>query len=48
VLNAGQDAPLHAAIEMEGEAFGRLRSSHDFAEGVESFYAKRKPNFNGT
>ena len=48
VLNAAQDAPLHVAIELEGQAFGRLRSSEDFREGVESFYGKRKPAFTGS
>ena len=48
VLNAAQDAPLHIAIELEGQAYGRLRSSDDFREGVESFYDKRKPTFRGT
>lgn len=47
VLNGAQDAPLHVAIEMEGQAYGRLRNSDDFREGVESFYDKRKPDFKG-
>ena len=48
VLNDGQHASLRAAIELEGQAYGRLRSSNDFREGVESFFAKRKPVFTGT
>ena len=48
VLNASQDAPLHVAIELEGEAYGRLRSSNDFKEGVQSFVEKRKPNYTGS
>lgn len=47
VLNHAQDAPLHVGIELEGQAYGRLRSSADFREGVASFYDKRKPKFTG-
>ena len=47
VLNAAQDAPVHVGIEMEGHAYGKLRSSKDFREGVAAFYEKRKPNFVG-
>jgi 2-oxoglutaroyl-CoA hydrolase len=48
VLNDGQHLPVRGAIELEGNAYGRLRSSNDFREGVQSFFEKRKPNFTGT
>ncbi|TAM61361.1 enoyl-CoA hydratase/isomerase family protein [bacterium] len=45
VLNAAYDAPLHATIALEGEAYGRLRSTPDFIEGVHAFTEKRPPRF---
>jgi len=47
LLNTAQDAPVHVGIELEGQAYGRLRSSDDFREGVDAFTTKRKPNFTG-
>ncbi len=47
VLNAAQNTTLEAGIEIEGNAYGRLRCSEDFKEGVEAFHGKRKPRFRG-
>ncbi|MDX6510632.1 MAG: 2-oxoglutaroyl-CoA hydrolase [Gaiellaceae bacterium] len=47
VLNHVYDAPLHMGLEIEGFAYGMLRSSKDFKEGVEAFGEKRKPEFEG-
>jgi len=46
-LNAAQNTTLEAGIEIEGNAYGRLRTSEDFKEGVEAFHGKRKANFKG-
>jgi 2-oxoglutaroyl-CoA hydrolase len=47
LLNDIEDASLSLAIELEGQCYGRLRSSEDFREGVEAFAAKRPHNFRG-
>ena len=48
LLNDIEDAGLSLAIELEGQAYARLRGSDDFREGVEAFHQKRRPNFGGS
>jgi 2-oxoglutaroyl-CoA hydrolase len=47
VLNQVYDSPLHVGLELEGLAYGVLKSTEDFREGVDSFVEKRPPEFQG-
>ena len=41
----GLRRPARAGLELEGLAYGLLRTTHDFREGVEAFVEKRPPEF---
>lgn len=45
VLNLGEEASLETALQLEGYAYGMLRGTENFAEGVDAFVEKRKPDF---
>ncbi|PPR11769.1 MAG: 2,3-dehydroadipyl-CoA hydratase [Alphaproteobacteria bacterium MarineAlpha11_Bin1] len=45
VLNTAGDAPLHVGLELEGQAFEKIRFGPEFEHGVDSFLEKKKPDF---
>ena len=47
VLNAAYDSSLKTAMEVEGNAYEKLRWTEDYAEGIDAFAAKRKADYRG-
>ncbi len=47
VIDRGLDAPLEAALHLEGESAGRTFSTSDRTEGMRAFLERRKPEFQG-
>jgi len=45
VLNQDEDASLEASFDIEGHAYEKLRDSHDYTEGANAFFEKRKPKY---
>jgi enoyl-CoA hydratase len=48
VIHKGLQTDLHAGLEIEAEAFGKIAVSADAREGTKAFLEKRVPNFTGT
>ena len=45
ILNSTYDTPQHVGLQLEGQTFEKLRPYPEFKHGVESFLAKKKPDF---
>lgn len=48
VLNAAYDTGLKVALEVEGNAYEKLRYTDDYMEGIRAFSEKRKPSYKGS
>ncbi len=47
LLDAGQDAPLAAALRLEGESAAQTFATADRTEGMQAFLQRRPPRFQG-
>ena len=47
VLNATYDTSLKVAMELEGQAYEKLRGTEDYMEGIIAFAEKRKADYKG-
>ncbi|HZV21890.1 MAG TPA: enoyl-CoA hydratase-related protein [Hyphomicrobiales bacterium] len=45
VLNGAYEMPLNIGLQFEGQTFEKIRFNPEFRHGVESFLAKKKPDF---
>lgn len=45
VMNLGAELPLSGGLQLEGYAYGMLRGTDDYEEGVRAFVEKREPRF---
>jgi enoyl-CoA hydratase/carnithine racemase len=46
-VDEGLEAPIDKAIDIEVRAFLKSLKTEDAAEGIQAFFAKREPHFNG-
>jgi enoyl-CoA hydratase/carnithine racemase len=46
-LSRGPEMPMRHALELEGDLNHLLQTTRDRAEGLEAFFAKRPPDFDG-
>jgi 2-oxoglutaroyl-CoA hydrolase len=46
-LNAGADASLPTALEMEGKMYATLKTTRDYVEGLAAWQEKRTPQYRG-
>ena len=47
VLNTAYDTSLTVGHELEGQAYEKLRESHDYKEGLAAFSEKRRAAWRG-